>query len=382
MNKFFLISKFFLSIIFLVGFISPQKDDIYKYLNLEGRDIKNVDHVDLKSLTINMPYFPFVNIYYMVNHNHLIKYKPQKPIKAQSGSSITFFLERTDVKIYPKKSYEDFYEFCFLQNIPFVNQEKLLIVFKVIYKRITTFKYYVLPLKLDFCNKKELAQIILDIPFNYNLNDTQIVPYWIVGKKRFFSFSSILNEVKREVKNKQIVLHYEPGIFLQYRHELPFLLSHDSRHTNAFFSISKTYKIVTFKPLPSFNKNLAFSKNLSFEETKNYLLKKYNFFGFKGYPSIRFKWTISKQNNWSKIQLNIESYQQEKYLYNFTILQPLKEVKKESIIGGQKQDENNKTKNKKEPVTKGKRKIFLELIIVPFLLIILGLFFYQINKKK
>ena len=135
MNKFFLISKFFLSIIFLLGFTSPQEDDVYKYLHLQGRDIRNVNHVDLKSLTINKPYFHFANIYYMVNHNHLMKYTPQNPIKAQSGSSITFFLERTDVKLYPpKKSYEDFYEFCFLQNTAFLDQEKLLIIFKVIYQ--------------------------------------------------------------------------------------------------------------------------------------------------------------------------------------------------------------------------------------------------------
>ena len=220
------------------------------------------------------------------------------------------------------------------------------------------------------------------MPFDYKPSDTQIIPYWIVGKKRFFSFPSILKEVKREINNNQIVLYYQPGTFLQYRQEIPYFIFQNPRLTNAFFSISKTYKIVAFKPMLSFSQNLAFSKNLSFTEIKNYLLKKYNFFGFQGYPSTRFKWSILNQNNWSKIQLNIESYQNEKYVYNFAILWPQKKIKEETIEDIKKQDKNNKITKEQKPIVKGKRKIFLELILVPFLLIILGVFFYQINKKK
>ncbi len=385
-NKFFFIT----SLIINIGIPKKPPDlNIYNFLVSKNVNLKESKHIDLNNLLIKSPSNPNYQIYYMINNHPLKKYNNELKINALENDYITFFLHKINYRIFYENmiNHKSFVCQYKANNSFFDEDEKILLVFKIVKDYQTTFDYKIISLSANFCHGgRENKKIYFQFESSLFFKNIKIFPHWIIFKKIVIPFHHMLFlDAEHNLKN-QTILTYVKGLFLKkhFSFDTPDFASSINPlnvKTSTTISISKTYKIVTFKPLKSFSKNLTILNNLSLDEIKLFLLKKYNFFGFKLYPKENFKWNFLRTKNWLNLKLNIKDHNHQKYLYSFTIFMPNHEEKNNKNKDKQivKKPDN---KEKIDPNNKREEKVYLWFIFIPILLIFLLIFFYYFKRKK
>ena len=386
-----LINKFFFILSLNLNIMPSKKTldlSIYNFLVSKNVDLKQANHIDLNNLLIKSPTNPDYQIYYMINNHPLKKYNSEKKINALENDYITFFLHKINYKIFYENAKDYITYVCQykLKQSYFDEDEKILLVFKIVKNYQTTFDYKVISLSANFCQGREDKKISFQFESSFFLENVKIFSHWIVFKKAVIPFHHMLTLSSKQSLKNQTILTYTKGLSLKKHYtfdDRDSLSSINPFHvkTETTISISKTYKIITFKPLKSFSKNLTILNNLSLDEIKLFLLKKYDFFGFKLYPKESFKWNFLKTKNWLNIELNIKDNNYKKYFYKFAIFMPnyeekINKNKDKQVIKKLNVKEKSTTNNKRE------EKVYLWFISLPILLVFLLWFFYYFKKKK